>query len=107
MPFTLERSDAMIEHLVLFKWKDGTADHEVAKAHAALAALKGKLPEIVDLSIGKNFSARGQGYQSGLVVRFRTKADLEAYAVHPEHVRAVEACIKPIADSVIAVDYEF
>jgi hypothetical protein len=97
----------MIEHLVLFKWKDGTSEADVAKAHAGLAALKGRLPEIVDLTIGKNFSARAQGFHSGLFVRFRSKKDLETYSLHPEHVKVVEGAIKPIAESVLAVDYEF
>lgn len=102
----------MIEHVVLFKWQDEAMNGDdrqrvIASAHAGLAALKSKIPSIVDLSVGLNFSARSQGFHSGLVVRFHDRAGLEAYAQHPEHTKVVEQLIRPIAASILAVDYEF
>ncbi|MDY7014210.1 MAG: Dabb family protein, partial [Cyanobacteriota bacterium] len=63
----------MIEHIVLFKWKPGTPDDAIANVMDRLKSLKHKIPEIVDLSCGENFSDRAQGFQHGLIVRFRNR----------------------------------
>jgi hypothetical protein len=97
----------MVEHLVLFKFKDGTPSAAVEAVHAGLRALKGVVPGVVDLTVGANFTARGQGFTSGLCVRLQDEAALSAYAEHPAHVRVVESLIKPHLADVIAVDYRF
>lgn len=37
--------------------------------------------------------------------RYRSKTDLQNYAVHPEHVRVVTENIRPIIDDIMAVDW--
>lgn len=97
----------MVEHLVLFRWKEDTSAEAITSAITGLRELKGVVPSIVDLSCGENFSDRAQGYQTGLVVRFADRAGLEAYIVHPAHQAVVTERIKPFVDAVLAVDYEF
>ena len=97
----------MIEHLVLFKLKPAVDQGVADQLIAALRGLKAKIPSVVDLSAGKNFSPRAQGFEIGLTVRFKDAAGLEAYAVHPEHNAVVAGLVKPNATDVIAVDYEF
>jgi hypothetical protein len=95
----------MVEHVVLFKLKaDATAEAKQA-AVAALKGLRDQVEGIVDLSCGLNFSERSQGFEIGLVVRFRDRAALDAYMPHPAHRGVVDQYLHPIRESVIVVDY--
>jgi hypothetical protein len=96
----------MIEHIVLFRWTDAATPEAKANVITELRKLKGKIPGIVDLSCGENFSDRAKGYTHGLVVRFTDRAALQAYGPHPEHQRVVQNLIKPIAADILALDYE-
>lgn len=95
----------MVEHIVLFKWKDTATPKQIKAVMEGLNGLKDKIPGIVDLSCGKNFTDRGQGFEYGLVVRFRDRAALEAYQPHPEHQKIVQNLIQPILAGILAVDY--
>lgn len=97
----------MIEHIVLLKWKDEASREAIDNAVAGLRQLKGKIPDIVDLSCGANFSDRAKGYTHGLVVRFKDRTALESYISHPEHQRVVQKLINPIRGDTVALDYEF
>lgn len=97
----------MVEHIVLFKWKAEATPEQIATAIAGLAGLKEQVPNILDLTVGENFTDRGQGFTHGLVVRFPDKAALEVYGPHPAHQHVVQNFINPIRDNVLALDYEF
>ena len=97
----------MIEHIVLFRWTDEASQEAKDGAVEELRKLKGKIPGIVDLSCGANFSDRAKGYTHGLVVRFKDRAALEVYGPHPEHQRVVQNFINPIRGEILALDYEF
>ncbi len=97
----------MIEHLVLFKFKKGSSDEVIKDIYSSLQRLKGRIDSLVEISAGANFSERSQGFDGGLTVRFNDKAGLMTYAEHPEHQEIVQNKIKPIAESVLALDYEF
>jgi hypothetical protein len=96
----------MVEHVVLFKLKTDATPEQTNAAVEALKGLKGQIDGIVDLTCGRNFSERSQGYEIGLVVRFRDRTALEAYIPHPAHRGVVEKYIHPIREAVIVVDYE-
>jgi len=96
----------MIEHIVLFRWTEGASQDAINNAIAELRNLKGKIPGIVDLTCGTNFSDRAKGYTQGLVVRFKDRSALEAYGPHPEHQRVVQNFITPIRAEILALDYE-
>ncbi len=96
----------MIEHIVLFQWAKEASPVAIETVMTELRKLKGKIPGVVDLSCGANFSDRSKGYTHGLVVRFKDRAALEAYGPHPEHQRVVQNFINPIRADVLALDYE-
>jgi len=96
----------MVEHVVLFKLKADATPEQKNVAIEALKGLKGQIEGIVDLTCGRNFSERSQGYEIGLVVRFRDRAALDAYIPHPAHRGVVEKFLNPIREAVIVVDYE-
>ena len=97
----------MIEHIVLFKWKEDTSEQAIAEVMTELCALKGHIDGITDLTCGANFADRAKGYTHGLVVRFNSRAALEAYGPHPAHQRVVQTYINPIRADILAMDYEF
>jgi hypothetical protein len=97
----------MIEHILLIRWTEGASPEAVDAAMAELRALKDKIPGIVDLSSGTNFSVRAKDYTHGLVIRFKDRAALEAYNPHPEHQRVVQIFINPIRADTVVLDYEF
>lgn len=96
----------MVEHVVLFKTTPEATEEQVDRMVAELKALRHKIPGIVDLSVGRNFSERNQGFEVGLVVRFTDRAALEVYLPHPAHRGCVDTYVAPIKADVIVVDYE-
>ncbi len=97
----------MVEHVVIFKWKEGTDPAKVEEIMQDLRGLTEKVPNILGLSIGQNFTNRSKGFQTGLVVRFPDKAALEVYGPHPEHQKIVQGKVLPNLEELIALDYEF
>ncbi len=94
----------MVDHLVLFKPKPGTPPEIEEELVRQLLALRERIPGIVAMSCGRNFSSRNQGYTVGYWVRFRDREALEAYSPHPEHQRVVAFTRTHFAD-VLIVDY--
>jgi Stress responsive A/B Barrel Domain len=97
----------MIDHLVLFTLKEGTSQDDEEDVISTFRELRGKIPNFIDFSIGRNFSERSQGYTHGLFARFHTRDDLQAYLRHPEHLSAVEKLEALQEGERIVVDYEF
>jgi len=96
----------VIEHLVCFKMKADAPAEAIDGLLNALRQLPSRVPGIRELTCGANFSARGQGFTHGLLVRFGSRADLEAYARHPEHQRVVAENVQPVVETLLVVDFE-
>jgi len=96
----------MIEHMVLFKLRADAPAGAGDRMLERLRGLRGSSAGMLELTCGVNFSARSQGFTHGLLVRFKSRADLEAYAVDPEHQKVIAEAIRPVAESVLALDYE-
>lgn len=97
----------MVEHIVCFKLKPETTQEQGQKLIDMLNGLKGKVPTIVSLTAGWNFTPeRGQGFMIGLVVRFQDKEGLAVYQPHPDHA-LVKQYVGQICESSLVVDYEF
>lgn len=94
-----------VEHFVAFKFKQEISQARRAEHLAGLRGLHGKVPGILRLSAGENFSPRGKGFDLGLIVTFADRAALKTYADHPEHVAVGKPLIADCED-VLAVDYE-
>ena len=96
----------MIEHILLLRWNEKTSQELIDRAMAELRALKEKIPGIVDLSSGINFSERAKGFTHGMVFRFKDRAALESYLAHPEHKHVVQTFLNPIRADTLVFDYE-
>ena len=97
----------MINHIVLIRWTEEASQEAKDSAMTELRNLKDKIPGIMDVSSGVNFSERAKGYTHGLVMHFKDRAAVGAYLVHPEHVRVVQKFLNPIRSDTLVFDYEF
>lgn len=95
----------MIEHIVLFRWTPEADPNAIAQVMEGLRSLRDQIPGIEDLACGEDFSGRAQGYTHGLVVRFETRAALDAYGPHPAHQHVVKTYINPIRGDILAFDF--
>ena len=100
----------MIKHIVLFKLKEFENEDLKAvvrnKITHALLALKEKIEVLKYIEVGQNYELMSPSYDMSLITHFETLKDLEAYRIHPEHLKVVEL-IKPNATGRAVIDYEF
>ena len=96
----------LLRHVVLFKFKDGTAPADIKKVEDAFRALPSKIKEIKTLEWGINNSPEGlsQGFTHCFFVTFSSEKDRETYLPHPAH-QAFGNVLKPQLDKVLVVDY--
>jgi hypothetical protein len=69
-----------------------------------LEALPAKIPFIRRLEVGVNEFPQAMSSDMVLVTEFDSKADLDSYAVHPDHVRVSEYVAK-VRTARSVVDY--
>jgi hypothetical protein len=95
----------MLTHIVIWKYRVDV-EQEVREEHVALLrGLTARIPEIVSLSVGFDTLGLPRSYDTGLVAVFRDRAGLDAYSVHPEHIKVAEFGRK-ISEHVASVDFE-
>ncbi|RAP74002.1 Dabb family protein [Paenibacillus montanisoli] len=83
----------MIEHVVIIKFKENTSSEHLHEVCSRFKLLKGRIPGLVDVRAGINFTDKNQGYQILLTAQFENRAALESYGPHPDH-RAVADFIR-------------
>jgi quinol monooxygenase YgiN len=79
----------VIRHIVLFRVQPEAADDAVSSVIAELAQLSVDVPGVIDLRVGRDVAHRGS-FDIGLVCDFESPDALQAYLVHPAHVRVVK-----------------
>ena len=99
-------TNQVLRHVVLFKFKDGTAAADVKKVEDAFRALPSKIKEIQSLEWGMNNSPEGlnQGFTHCFFLTFNSEQDRAVYLPHPAH-KAFGAVLGPHLDKVLVVDY--
>ena len=95
-----------LRHVVLFKFKDGTAQADIKKVEDAFRALPSKIKEIKSLEWGTNNSPENlnQGFTHCFFVTFASEADRAVYLPHPDH-QAFGKILGPYLDKVLVLDY--
>lgn len=94
----------MVIHTFAFRWKPGVTPEKKQQAIAAIRALQGRIPGLVETWVGENLSPRSQGYELGGVMKFDDRAALEAYGAHPVHQELL-SWLMPLIDP-LEVDFE-
>lgn len=94
----------MVRHVIMWKFKEGEREN-MQRFLTRLKALKGVIPEIVDMEVAADWGGEGH-YDAVLISTFRSREDLAAYKKDPRHVAVSQLC-KSIRTDRVAVDFEF
>ena len=94
----------MIVHIVMFKFKDENKSSNLALVKKNLVALVDKIDVLKSIEVGLNFADEQRAFDLSLYSTFDTKEDLQAYAIHEEHLKVV-ALIKSVTTESKVVDY--
>jgi hypothetical protein len=94
----------MFIHMFAFRWKPEVTEAQIARAEAEINGLQGRIPGLLETSVGRNRSPRGGGYEFGGVMKFLDRPSLEAYSGHPVH-QALLVWLMPLIEP-IEVDFE-
>jgi hypothetical protein len=99
----------MIRHIVMWKLKDfaegASREENARRAKAALEGLGGRIPGLLRIEAGVNFTVHEAAWDLVLFAEFAGRDDLEIYLKHPEHAAAAEF-IGKVRDQRAVVDYE-
>jgi len=100
----------MINHVVLFKLKKYSSESikqdQISTIEDALLGLSDKIDELKYIEVGVNYELTTKAYDICLITHFETVDELDAYRIHPEHLKVGEL-IGLHAVERAAVDFEF
>jgi hypothetical protein len=95
----------MVTHIVMWKYRADVSD-EIREDHRRqLRALSDVVPGIESFAVGTDFLGSPRSYDTGLAAVFHDRSVLDAYTVHPEHVKVVEFG-NTILETMAKVDFE-
>jgi quinol monooxygenase YgiN len=95
----------MLTHIVIWKYR-ADVEPEVREEHVRLLRrLASVIKEVESLQVGFDLVKLPRSFDTGLVAVFRDRAALDAYTIHPEHIK-VAAFGKVIGEQVASVDFE-
>lgn len=99
-------ADSVLRHVVLFKFKDGTAPEDIKKVEDAFSALPSKIPEIKGYEWGTNNSPESlnKGLTHCFFLTFENEEDRGIYLPHPDH-KAFGEVLGSHLDDVLVLDY--
>jgi len=95
----------MIVHIVTFQFKEENKKANIIQAKQMLESLMGAVPTLRSMDVGINFSKEERAMDLSIITVFESKEGLDAYAVHPEHLKVVDF-IKTVVEYSKVVDYE-
>jgi hypothetical protein len=95
-----------LQHVVLFKFKDGTSPESIQKVVDAFAALPGKIDTIQAFEWGTDVSPehKSEGFTHCFLVTFKDPAGRDVYLPHPAH-KEFGTIVRPHLDKVLVVDF--
>jgi hypothetical protein len=95
----------MFTHIVFFKLKD-KSQQNVEKANNILKGMEGKIPQLKELTVGKDVVHSARSFDVAIITKFNSHKEMDEYQVHPFHVNEVLANLKPMLESSAAIDFE-
>ena len=94
----------MVVHIVLFEFKEENKKENILYIKELLDGLKNKIDILNTIEVGINFDKAPRAMDLSLYSTFHSIEDLNAYAIHPEHLKVVEK-IKEVTISSKVSDY--
>ncbi|MFT5579423.1 MAG: hypothetical protein ACI9WS_002182 [Paraglaciecola psychrophila] len=99
----------MIKHIILLRLKDqvdGMSKTEnIVKAKALIEGMNGKIPGLIMVELGTDFSATDASADIALYAELESREALEVYAQHPVHT-AILPFVRSIFEQRHLIDYE-
>jgi hypothetical protein len=95
----------MIVHIALFAWKKDVKNEQILNVLERVKALKEKVPGVIDILCGENFSPWSENFTHAVVVLGQDRESIEAYRRHPDHA-AVAHLIESMEVRSLGVDFE-
>ncbi|MCH8506223.1 MAG: Dabb family protein [Ectothiorhodospiraceae bacterium] len=99
----------MVKHIVMWRLKDYALGRDKAAnarlVKSELEALRGKIPGMLAIEVGIDFSATESSADVVLYSEFESRAALDAYHTHPAH-EAVKSLVGEVRSDRCLVDYE-
>ncbi len=95
----------MLTHVVVWKYRADTSQATREDHVARLRSLDSVVSGIESFSVGFDTLHLPRSYDTGLVAIFSDRAALDAYNIHPDHVKVAEFG-RSISDLVASVDFE-
>ncbi|REJ91907.1 MAG: Dabb family protein [Planctomycetota bacterium] len=105
-PEAKEKSDRVLRHVVLLKFKEDATEEQIREVEQGFAALPEKIDAIESFEWGTNNSPEmhSKGFTHCFLVTFRDEEGRAEYLPHEEHQAFVEI-LKPVLEDVLVVDY--
>jgi len=94
----------MLTHIVVWKYRADVSAATRADHAERLRSLSSAVPGIESFSVGFDTLRLPRSYDTGLVAVFRDRAALDAYTVHPDHVKVADFG-RSISDHAASVDF--
>ena len=94
----------VLTHIVIWKYRDDVEQFAREEHVNLLRRLSSIIPEVQGLSAGFDTLFLARSYDTGLVAVFADRDALDAYTVHPEHVKVAEFG-RSISEHVASVDF--
>lgn len=97
----------MIKHIVMWRLDETAGDKtgNALKVKQLLEGLNGRIPGLLKLEIGIDFSKEGESSDVVLYSEFESRQALDAYQVHPAHAE-VAPFVKSVRAERRVADYE-
>ena len=96
-----------VEHIVLFTWARQLSKAQVAAQVEMVEGLRGHIPGLTDLKSGQVYrqAPAGADWDYAVLMVFTAKADLDRWAVAPEH-EVFAGKFMPGVAKYLVVDFE-
>jgi hypothetical protein len=95
----------MITHIVIWKYR-ADIDRDVREEHVRmLRNLANVISDVLTLQVGFDVLHLPRSFDTGLVATYNDRGALDAYTVHPEHVKVADFG-RSISEQVASVDFE-
>lgn len=97
----------MIKHIVMWRLNETAGDKSgnALRLKQLLEGLNGRIPGLLRLEIGIDFSQESESSEVVLYSEFESRQALDAYQVHPAHAEVVPF-VKSVRAERRVVDYE-
>ena len=86
-------TESFVQHVVAFKFKEGTSEEAIQKHMDDFAGLQDKISELRSYEAGKTFKVAYESTADYDVMHYTTfanEADMEVYFNHPDHQKFID-----------------